>query len=79
MSVISLAGTAETAERAAPRRRHWYRQPALLAGAVLLAIILFMVIAAPLLTAYNPDTQNQTGGSRFHIPELPPVFSQSMS
>jgi peptide/nickel transport system permease protein len=60
VSVISLAGTAETAERAAPRRRRWYRQPALLAGAVLLAIILFMVIAAPLFTSYNPDTQNLT-------------------
>ena len=60
MSTISLAGTAETAERAAPRRRRWFRQPALLAGGVLLAIILFMVIAAPLITSYNPDTQNLT-------------------
>jgi len=30
----------------------------LIAGLVLLAIILFMVLAAPLLTSYNPDTQN---------------------
>jgi peptide/nickel transport system permease protein len=60
VSTISLAGTAETAERAAPRRRRWFRQPALLAGGILLAIILFMVIGAPLLTSYNPDTQNLT-------------------
>ena len=58
MSALSIAGAAETAERARPRRAHWYRQPALIAGLVLLAIILFMVLAAPLLTSYNPDTQN---------------------
>ena len=58
MSTISLPGTAETAERAQPRRSHWFRQPALVAGVVILAIILFMVIAAPLLTSYNPDAQN---------------------
>jgi len=58
VSAISIAGTAETAEQARPRRAHWYRQPALIAGLVLLAIILFMVLAAPLLTSYNPDTQN---------------------
>jgi len=58
VSALSIAGAAETAERARPRRAHWYRQPALIAGLVLLAIILFMVLAAPLLTSYNPDTQN---------------------
>jgi peptide/nickel transport system permease protein len=58
VSTISLPGTAETAERAQPRRARWFRQPALVAGVVILAIILFMVIAAPLLTSYNPDTQN---------------------
>ncbi|MFY9889460.1 MAG: ABC transporter permease [Streptosporangiaceae bacterium] len=63
MSAISItpaagAPQAGTAERAQPRRAHWYRQPALMTGLVLLAIILFMVIAAPLLTSYNPDTQN---------------------
>jgi peptide/nickel transport system permease protein len=58
VSVAGPAGTAGTAERAQPRRARWYRQPALMAGLVLLAIILFMVIAAPLLTSYNPDTQN---------------------
>ncbi len=58
MSAVSIAGTAAPAERAQPRRARWYRQPALLAGVVILGIILFMVIAAPLLTSYNPDTQN---------------------
>ena len=60
MSAISLAPAAETVERAQPRRARWFKQPALLAGLVLLAIILFMCIAAPLLTSYNPDTQNLT-------------------
>jgi peptide/nickel transport system permease protein len=58
VSVAGPAGTAGTAERAQPRRARWYRQPALMAGLILLGIILFMVIAAPLLTSYNPDTQN---------------------
>jgi peptide/nickel transport system permease protein len=60
ISITPAAGApqAGTAERAQPRRAHWYRQPALMTGLVLLAIILFMVIAAPLLTSYNPDTQN---------------------
>ena len=46
------------AERAQPRKAGWYRKPALVAGIVLLAVILFMILAAPLLTSYNPDTQN---------------------
>ncbi len=67
MSVISITGTAGspespvsavTAERSQPRRRRWYRQPALMAGLVLLGLILFAVIAAPLLTPYQPDAQN---------------------
>jgi peptide/nickel transport system permease protein len=60
ISITPAAGApqAGTAERAQPRRAHWYRQPALMTGLVILAIILFMVIAAPLLTSYNPDTQN---------------------
>jgi peptide/nickel transport system permease protein len=45
-------------EQAQPRSGNWYRQPALLAGLILLAVILFMVIAAPLLTSYNPDAQD---------------------
>ncbi|HTZ92190.1 MAG TPA: ABC transporter permease [Streptosporangiaceae bacterium] len=67
MSAISLSrGTgspdssppAATAERAQPRRHRWYRQPALMAGLVIIGLILFAVIAAPLLTSYNPDAQN---------------------
>ena len=63
MSAISLSqGTgspqAAAAERARPRRHSWYRQPALMAGLVITGLILLAVIAAPLLTSYNPDTQN---------------------
>jgi peptide/nickel transport system permease protein len=61
MSAISvpeptLAAVAD--EHAQPRVRRWYRQPALAAGVILLAIILFGAIAAPLLTPYNPIKQN---------------------
>lgn len=67
MSAISLsagagagdsAPQAAAAERAQPRRHHWYRQPALIAGLVIIGLILLAVIAAPLLTSWNPDTQN---------------------
>jgi len=67
VSVISLpagAGSPDSspqavpAERAQPRRHRWYRQPALMAGLVIIGLILLAVIAAPLLTSYNPDTQN---------------------
>jgi peptide/nickel transport system permease protein len=67
VSVISISpaeGSPESspraarAERARPRRARWYRQPALMAGLVIIGLILFAVIAAPLLTSYNPDTQN---------------------
>jgi peptide/nickel transport system permease protein len=47
------------AERAQPRRaRRWYRQPALMAGIVILGVIVGMAVAAPLLTSYNPIEQN---------------------
>jgi len=49
---------AAPAQRAQARRHRWYRQPALMAGLVIIGLILFAVIAAPLLTSYNPDTQN---------------------
>jgi peptide/nickel transport system permease protein len=52
------APQAAAAERAQPRRHHWYRQPALIAGLVIIGLILLAVIAAPLLTSWNPDTQN---------------------
>jgi len=58
VSAVSIAGQAGTAERAAPRRHRWYRQPALMSGIILVGLILLAVIAAPLLTSYNPDTQN---------------------
>jgi peptide/nickel transport system permease protein len=49
----------EPEAHAAPRRsRRWYTQPALVTGAILLLIILFAAIFAPLLTSYNPTVQN---------------------
>jgi peptide/nickel transport system permease protein len=58
-------------ERAQARKAGWYRQPALLAGLILLAVILFMVIGAPLLTSYNPITQDLnatlSGPSAHHL------------
>ena len=66
MSAISVTGTAGTtgplpsaaAERAQPRRHRWYRQPALMAGLLIIGLILFVLIAASLFTSYNPDAQN---------------------
>jgi len=64
LSITGAAGSPEsspqtaTAERAQPRRSRWYRQPALVAGMTIVGLILFLVIAAPLFTSYNPDTQN---------------------
>jgi peptide/nickel transport system permease protein len=58
-------------ERAQARKTGWYRQPALLAGLILLAVILFMVVGAPLLTSYNPITQDLnatlSGPSAHHL------------
>jgi peptide/nickel transport system permease protein len=46
-------------ERAQPRpARRWYRQPALVAGLVIIGILVFLAAAAPLLTSNNPITQN---------------------
>jgi peptide/nickel transport system permease protein len=53
--VISVA-PAEVRTRS--RRARWYRQPTLLVGLVLLVIIVFMCVAAPLLTSFDPDKQN---------------------
>ena len=66
MSAVSLAGgpgpvpaPPVPSERAqAVRARRWYRQPALMAGIVLLGVIVGMAAAAPLLTSYNPIEQN---------------------
>ena len=47
------------AERGEARRaRRWYTQPALMSGIVIMAVVLAASIAAPLLTPYNPNTQN---------------------
>jgi peptide/nickel transport system permease protein len=46
------------AQRRADRR--WYRQPALMAGIVILVIVVGMAVAAPLITSYNPNAQDLT-------------------
>ena len=65
------APQAAAGDRAHTRRGRWYRQPTLMAGLVITGLILFAVIAAPLLTSYNPDTQNFTatlqGPSAHHL------------
>jgi len=54
-SVLMPAGE----ERAQPRgARRWYRQPALVAGLVIIGILVVLAAAAPLITSYNPITQN---------------------
>jgi peptide/nickel transport system permease protein len=79
MSTVSLpAGTEpgpgtpvvpSAAERRATRR--WYRQPALMAGIIITGVIVIAALAAPLLTSYNPTTQNLTasllGPSAHHL------------
>jgi peptide/nickel transport system permease protein len=67
MSIVTATGTpgpggtapaAGQAQRVRPRRAHWYRQPALMTGIVIVGLILLACIAAPLLTRYNPNAQN---------------------
>jgi peptide/nickel transport system permease protein len=69
VSAASLVTVAP--ERAQARKAGWYRQPALLAGLILLAVILFLIIAAPLLTSYNPISQDLnatlSGPSAHHL------------
>ena len=55
MTTIAVAAT-ERAQRRAGRR--WYRQPALMAGIVILAVVVGLALAAPLITSYNPIAQN---------------------
>ena len=45
-------------DRSTPRRRTWYRQPALMAGLTITVIIIGMAVFAPLITHYNPIAQN---------------------
>jgi peptide/nickel transport system permease protein len=52
------APQAQAAARTRTRSGRWYRQPALVCGLILLGIIVLAAIAAPLITHYNPDTQN---------------------
>jgi len=79
MSTVSLpTGTepgpgAPVVPSAAGRRvgRRWYRQPALMSGLVIIGLIIIAAVAAPLLTSYNPTTQNLTasllGPSAHHL------------
>ncbi|MGD0242032.1 MAG: ABC transporter permease [Streptosporangiaceae bacterium] len=46
------------AQRRADRR--WYRQPALMAGIVVLVIVVGMAVLAPVITSYNPNAQDLT-------------------
>jgi peptide/nickel transport system permease protein len=52
----SAPGVPGRPQRRPPRR--WYRQPALVAGVVIIGVIVILAIAAPLLTSYNPIAQN---------------------
>jgi peptide/nickel transport system permease protein len=54
-----VPAVAVEADRDKPRRaRHWYTQPALMSGLVVIGIILVMAIGAPLISSYNPNAQN---------------------
>ncbi|HEY4991245.1 MAG TPA: ABC transporter permease, partial [Nakamurella sp.] len=68
MTTTAVAATAR-AQRRADRR--WYRQPALMAGVVILIIVVGMALAAPLITSYNPNAQDLTaslaGPSGHHL------------
>jgi len=55
---VSTLSVAPAATPVRSRRGRWYRQPTLMAGLALLAVIAGMCFAAPLLTSFNPDTQN---------------------
>jgi peptide/nickel transport system permease protein len=48
----AAAPGARAGRREAQRARHWYTQPALMSG------VLIMAIGAPLFTAYHPNVQN---------------------
>jgi peptide/nickel transport system permease protein len=58
VSALDEVSVAPAEGRARPRRARWYRQPTLVVGLVLLAVIVFMCVAAPLLTSFDPDMQN---------------------
>jgi len=54
----AAAPEARAGRREARRARRWYSQPALMIGIGIMAVILAMVIAAPLITPYHPNAQN---------------------
>jgi peptide/nickel transport system permease protein len=56
------ADTPSLATARAQRRagRRWYRQPALMAGIVILLIVVGMAVLAPVITSYNPNAQDLT-------------------
>lgn len=57
-ALVELA-TVPADSSAQPRQaRRWYRQPALMAGIVIMGIIVAMAAAAPLLATYNPIALN---------------------
>jgi len=56
-TTTAVAATARAQRRAG---RRWYRQPALMAGIVILVIVVGMAVAAPLITSYNPNAQDLT-------------------
>jgi len=59
MTTIAVTDTDTDTARAQRRAgRRWYRQPALMAGIVILVIVVGMALAAPLITSYNPNAQN---------------------
>jgi peptide/nickel transport system permease protein len=58
MTATTAAAVTARAQRRADRR--WYRQPALMAGIVILVIVVGMAVAAPLITSYNPNAQDLT-------------------
>jgi peptide/nickel transport system permease protein len=58
VSALDEVSVAPAEGRTRPRRARWYRQPTLVVGLVLLAVIVFMCVAAPLLTSFDPDMQN---------------------
>ena len=58
VSATPAAPAAPAEQRPRKRRARWYRHPTLIIGVVLLAAILFVCIAAPLFTSFDPDLQN---------------------
>ena len=57
--VLAELDTAAEDRSAQPRQaRRWYRQPALMAGIVIMTLLIATALAAPLLASYNPIALN---------------------